>query len=296
MGSGRFDSKDWGTYTTSQSYSTKSAEQIYEQRKIHADLNPKTITLRESRDSVDNPRSTPIIVGLDVTGSMQMVLAEMAKEGLNTLMTEVYARRPVSDPHLMVMAVGDAECDAAPLQVSQFEADIRIAHQLEKLYLEKGGGGNQYESYTLPWYFATHYTALDSFEKRGEKGFLFTVGDENPPSYLDAEDVKRVFGRNAKGALGTKDLLAAVSEQWNVFHLIVAEGNHAKSHKETVKKRWADVLGQRAVWLADHRRMAQVIVSLLQLAAGMDTKAVQDSWDPETKKVIRAMDLTGAMA
>lgn len=296
MGSGRFESHTWTNYATSQSYATKTVEEIYEQRKIAEELDPKHITLRESRDSADNPRATPLIVGLDVTGSMGMLLGVMAKEGLNTLMTEVYARRPISDPHLMVMGVGDAEVDKSPLQVTQFEADIRIAHQLEKLFLEKGGGGNSYESYTLPWYFAANYTALDSMEKRGEKGYLFTVGDENPPHYLVDTDVQRVFGRKDVGPLITTDLLAEVSKNWHVYHLIVGEGDYASGHKKQVRDAWTKLLGQRAVWLSDHRRMAQAIVTLLQLAQGADSKTVADSWDAETKKVIRAMDLTGAMA
>lgn len=71
-----------------------------------------------------------------------------------------------------------------------FEADIRIARQLEKLWLEKGGGGNCCESYTLPWYFAALHTAIDWFEKRGQKGYLFTVGDELP-TYLPGTAITR---------------------------------------------------------------------------------------------------------
>lgn len=293
MGSGSFSSHAWNTYSSSKGYATASAEQIYSQRQIAEELNPRNVTIRESRDSADNPRSTPLIVGLDVTGSMQMVLASMAKEGLNTLMTEVYARKPITDPHVMAMGIGDAECDDAPLQVTQFEADIRIAQQLERIWLEKGGGGNQHESYTLPWYFAAHHTAIDSFEKRGEKGWLFTVGDEEPNMTLYKENVKEVFGHAAQAPLGTPELLAMVREKWHVYHLIVGEGSHARDHRDTVQAKWAALLGQRAVWLKDHRKMAQVIVSLMQVASGVDAKTVANSWDHDTKEVLRGMDLAG---
>ena len=78
----------------------------------------------------------------------------------------------------MAMAIGDAECDRAPLQVTQFEADIRLADQLRELWIEGGGGGNRGESYHLPWAFAAMRTSTDCFERRGRKGYLFTIGDE----------------------------------------------------------------------------------------------------------------------
>ncbi|HAO33838.1 MAG TPA: hypothetical protein DCQ84_12920, partial [Candidatus Competibacteraceae bacterium] len=68
---------------------------------------------------------------------------------------------------------------------------IRIARQLRRLWLEKGGGGNACESYTLPWYFAATHTAIDCFEKRGKKGYLFTVGDEEPPLELPGAAIAR---------------------------------------------------------------------------------------------------------
>ncbi len=300
MGSGRFDHAEWKSYTSTGSkgydYQSAPVDQIYARRAISQALDPRGITVRESRDSADNPQSTPVIVALDVTGSMGMVLEAMAKDGLPTLMTEIYGRKPVTDPHVMALGIGDCEHDAAPLQATQFEADIRIAQQLEDLYLERGGGGNNYESYALAWYFAARHCATDAWEKRGQKGFLFTVGDEEPTQKLVASDVTRVFGRTPVGSLDVKDVLAAAEERWHVYHLMVAEGSHARTHKDRVRSRWTDLLGQRAVWLADHKRMAQAIVTLLLLAQGQDANSVIASWDADTGKVLRAMDLAGAPA
>lgn len=296
MGAGRFDSNDWNSYAASRNYASASAEQIYTQRHIAPELDPRGVAVRESRDSADNPASTPLIVALDVTGSMGTVLAAMAKEGLNRLMTEVYARRPVTDPHVMAMGIGDAEAgDEAPLQVTQFEADLRIAQQLERVWLEKGGGGNHYESYALAWYFAARHTATDSFERRGRKGFLFTVGDERPTPYVRAVDIERVLGyRPTTAPLATgphfrvsaADLLAEVSQRWEVYHVIVAEGAEALAHPDVVREEWRGLLGQRALWLSDHRRLAEVVVSALQLAAGHSYDEVQASWDAGTAAVV----------
>jgi hypothetical protein len=243
--------------------------------------------LRESRDSADNPASNALIVALDVTGSMGIIPDYMVREGLKTLFTEVYSRRPVSDPHIMLMGVGDvAARDTAPLQVSQFEADIRIADQLTNLYLEGGGGRNSSESYTLPWYFAGLHTAIDCFEKRGRKGYLFTLGDEEPPEVLLRQEIERVIGP-AQADLTTQQLLELASRQYHVFHIMVQQGSHYQLHGPQVKAKWRALLGQRALPLSDYTRLAEVIVSTIEVVEGADAERVAASWSGETALVVR---------
>lgn len=81
------------------------------------------------------------------------------------------------------MGIGDLSYDRFPIQASQFESDIRIAEQLEKVYFEFGGGGNFYESYTAAWYFGARHTKLDCWN-RGKKGIIITIGDERLNPYL----------------------------------------------------------------------------------------------------------------
>jgi hypothetical protein len=255
---------------------------------MDADLDPKDVKLRESCDSVDNPASNAIIVGLDVTGSMHSVLDAMARTGLNTLATEIYNRKPVSDPHIMAMGIGDVEMgDRAPLQVTQFEADIRIADQLTKIYLEGGGGGNCHESYMLPWYFAAFHTKIDCFLKRGKKGYLFTIGDEQPQMVLKAGDVEKVMGYRPQADLTIEDLYAKVSQMYHVFHIMVAEGSHYRGAGRTVNAEWKAILGQRALLLEDHTKLAEVIVSAIQVNEGVEADKVTASWDGTTGLVVR---------
>lgn len=288
MGSGRFTSEDWVSYATTSSYSTKSTEEIFSKSNLDSELDPKGVVLRESRDSADNPASNAIILALDVTGSMGMIADTMARNGLPTLMTNIYDRKPVTDPHIMCMGIGDAEAgDRAPLQVTQFEADIRISKQLEKVYLEHGGGGNSYESYALAWYFAAQHTSIDCFEKRDKKGYLFTIGDELPTPYLRKQDIERVCGDTIQSSkLEIKDILTLASRSWNIFHIVVEEGNYALGNPK-VHSAWVDVLGQRALKLSDHTKLAELIVSTIQIAEGHDAEAVAKSWDGKTELVIR---------
>jgi hypothetical protein len=285
MGSARWDPSDWATYATTTA--GKSIHDVFSSRDLHPSLDPRRIACRESRDSALNPASTALIVALDVTGSMGMVADALARQGLGTMVEEVLRRKPVTDPHILCMGVGDAACDHAPLQVTQFEADIRIAEQLEQIWLEKGGGGNTCESYDLPWYFAAMHTSIDCFEQRGKKGYLFTVGDEEAPAGLTSVQIARVIGDRVQNDLGPRELLTMASRMYHVFHVIVEEGSYAGAHLPKVVDSWTALLGQRVLRLADHRRLAEVIVSAIQVTEGADRLTVTDSWPKDTALVVR---------
>ena len=162
-------------------YYSAPVDQIFKQnieKKIHAAMNPDGIVVRECRDSKEHPNAIPIQLYLDVTGSMGHIPHEMIKDGLPTLMGTL-TQRGVPDAALMFGAIGDHESDVWPLQVAQFEAgDAELDMWLTRTYLEGNGGGNAGESYLLAWYFAANHIKTDAFEKRKQKGFVITIGDE----------------------------------------------------------------------------------------------------------------------
>lgn len=276
MGSGSFDAKAYRSFAASTA--TKTTDEIYTSRSINKNLDPKGVKLRESRDSADNPKSTPAIIAIDVTGSMGMIADVLAREGLGVLLPEILNRKPISDPHVMFMAVGDANHDSAPLQVSQFEADNRIVEQLTQIYIEKGGGGNNFESYNLPWYFAARHTEHDSLIKRGKRGYLFTVGDEEAPRDLTKDQIAEVIGDTLEAVIPTEQLLAEAQRKYDVFHIIIEEGDYASHHGKSVKASWAKLLGQHVISLADHKKLAETIVSTIEVVEGRDAKAVTEAW------------------
>jgi hypothetical protein len=284
MGSARWDPTDWDSYAST----TKGKDRatVFASRAMVADLDPRNITVRESVDSDANPQSTPIIVALDVTGSMGAIPHQLIQGNLGTLMEELLARRPVSDPHLMFMGVGDVVFDRAPLQATQFEADIKIAEQLRQIFLEGGGGGNACESYQLPWYFAATRTSLDSVAKRGKKGYLFTLGDEEPPKVLRASEVESVFGTPAERDMETAELLAMAERNYHVFHIMIEQGSHYRHSGDRVKQAWTELLGQRAIGLSDYNHLAEVIVATIQANEGATHDAIVGSWSGATGLVV----------
>ena len=158
MGGGSYSKSAYADYATNtRGISRDDRFAQSKSRSIHKNLNPRGVGIRESRDSDEHPMSTPIIIGLDVTGSMGVIAENIAAEGLGKLMNNILESLPVTDPQIMFMGIGDAACDNAPLQVSQFESDNRMVDQLTQIWLEGGGGGNDSESYELPWHFAAYH-------------------------------------------------------------------------------------------------------------------------------------------
>jgi hypothetical protein len=289
MGSGGYRSKDWDSFSSSRAYHDPgtTTDDIYSHRSLHKDLDPKNFDMRESLDGDDNPNSTPLIVGLDVTGSMDAVLDVIARQGLKTVCEEVYNRKPITDPHICVLGIGDVECDHAPFQATQFEADIRIFQQLEQIYLERGGGGNDHESYILAWYFAKFRTKTDSFSKRGKKGYIFTVGDEEVTPEIPSDAFKTFLNDDDMRSYSASELFDLVYPEWNVFHIIIKQGSHARAAFKDVEKSWHDVIGnQRTIALDDHTKIGEIIVSVLEMASGKSLADTAKSWDGTTSVVV----------
>jgi len=208
-------------------------------------MDPRTIHRRESRDSEHHPNSVPIIVAFDVTGSMGYIPTAFAKEHLGTLMTKLIEDGWVTDPQVLFAAIGDAVCDRAPLQVGQFESGLEMDLWLTRIWLE-GQGGDAPESYTLAHWFAAHRTVTDAWEKRGKKGYLFTIGDavnkELKPAHL-----ARVFGGKPTEPCRDHDVIAAASARWDLWHVLVRPDGQGS---ETAKA-WRELLGRRVLVLRD---------------------------------------------
>lgn len=279
MGTSRWDDSAWVSHTSS--VKTKTREEIFSSSHMPEKFDPKKITVRESRDSALNPNSNAIIVALDVTGSMGINAEQLARNGLGVMVEEIIKRKPVSDPHVMCMGIGDVKYDSAPLQVTQFEADITIAEDLKNIYLEGGGGGNCFESYNLAWYFAALKTSIDCYEKRGKKGYLFTLGDEEAPEDLLANEIRKVFGNQETKDYTSEQLLNMASKMYHVYHIVVKQGSHARHYFDDVMKSWKELLGQRVLVLEKNEDLAEVIVSTIEVNEGRAIKDVIDSWSPE---------------
>lgn len=239
-----------------------SAQELFKSKSIVAELNPKNV-LRECCDSDEHPNTIPVILGLDVTGSMGRAAVEVAKK-LNVIMTELYDK--VKDVEFLIMGIGDLAYDRAPIQASQFESDIRIAEQLDKVYFEFGGGGNSYESYSAAWYFGLRHTKLDCWN-RGQKGIIITMGDEPLNPYLPQKPLEAATGDNLQGNVETGDLYKEVIEKFDVYHLNVEHGTSTRFH-EAIHNSFGALMDSKHLRDVTLDSIANEIVDIVVSSAG----------------------------
>ena len=232
-----------------------SNQEMFTARTIDPALDPKDVS-RECCDNEEHPATIPVILALDVTGSMGQAAVEVAKQ-LNVIMTGLYQK--LADVEFMVMGIGDLAYDRCPLQVSQFESDIRIAEQLDKIYFEFGGGGNSYESYTAAWYFASEHCRLDAW-KRGEKGIIITMGDEGINPYLPGHRLGEITGRPITEDIDTKALYKSVQEKYDVYHIFV---RHGSGRDEGYIRTWRDFMDEEHFRISDLNEIADTIIRIV---------------------------------
>lgn len=284
MGMGSWKPEDWSSYRATTAKET--VRETFKASKLHDDLNPKNIN-RESRDSSDHPESHAIAIFLDVTGSMGDIAHSIAKTGLGTIVEEIYNRKPVKDPQILCGAVGDSNHDRVPLQVSQFESDMTMVDQIRKIYVEGNGGGNNFESYTLPLYFMAAHTSIDCYEKRDKKGYIFTIGDEFPEKTILKDHVKQIIGDDLQSNLTFDQVLTMVGTKYHVFHCIIEQGNHVRRHgRNSVREKWAEHLGQNVIMVSDYTKLAEIIVSVIQVCEGEAVDTVSASWSGDTSLAV----------
>jgi len=232
-------------------YKRKMIHDVFTQRQVHQEMRSVGIQVRESRDSEEHPNSLAIIIALDVTGSMGQVPHQLLAEGFPKLMDKII-QAGVRDPQVMFLAIGDHNYDTAPLQVGQFESSDELLEKwLTSMFLEGGGGGNAGESYPLAWYFAANHTSIDCWEKRKQKGILFTIGDEPPLMDFPREALQEIMGEGSQaGDEVARKLLERAQETYEVFHIHIHET--PRGRQPDSMERWGALLDKGSLLTSQH--------------------------------------------
>jgi hypothetical protein len=237
--------------------------------KTHAKLNPFGV-IRESRDSDAHPDSVAIGVILDHTGSMGSIPRTLQAK-LPQLMSLLLRKGYVKDPQILMGSVGDTcdgvQADQGSFQAGQFESGVEMDEDISNLWLRGGGGGGRSESYQNAMYFFARKTSIDCFEKRGQRGYLFIIGDELAYNQVSSREAKALFGDNLQSDIPTEEIVAELKERYNVFFVIPRDASYGSDR--TLRAYWEKLLGsENVLGLDDPDAVCECIALAIGLCEG----------------------------
>lgn len=209
-----------------------------ENAQVHRLMNPFGVNMREARDSAQHPETKAVAVFVDITGSMRTAPG-IIQQRLHRLMSLLVDRNYIEHPAIFIGAVGDANSDHAPLQIAQFESGIEVDDWIDRIWGEGNGGGQGKETYEIAHYWAARHTSLDCWERRQQKGYLFTIGDEGFYPQVDKYLVKQVIGDDLEVNIPTRQIIEELQERWHVYHIAL----RTRTLNDSILGDWRRLLG-----------------------------------------------------
>ena len=195
---------------------------------------------------------------------------------LKTLFSLLVDKGYATDPQIAVAAYGDAaNGERAPLQISQFESDNRIDDNLDLIFLEGLGGGNNGETSNLLLYYAAAHVSTDAFDRRGRKGHLIIIGDERQVP-LTTEMIRTYVDDEPPllEDISFEGIARAVTEKWDVWILLIDNAAARMQHSEAF---YTDLFGPDHVLVVeDPDTIAETIAALIGYAEGRDAATIAD--------------------
>jgi hypothetical protein len=99
--------------------------------------------------------------------------------------------------------------------------------------------------------------------------------------------MKDKVGADIQVDLSSADALELAQRKYHVLHVVVEQGHHARSvGPQHLAARWTDLLGQNVLRLSDHTKLAEVIVSAIEVIQGRDVGSTARSWSGSTAVVV----------
>jgi hypothetical protein len=223
-----------------------------------------SLSVVDPRKRITTESANPLIVAVDVTGSMANWPFEIF-DRLPLLYNTLAQYR--EDLQICFVAIGDAAADRWPLQATEFAHGYDLEQQLGGLFGE-GGGGDAPESYGLfAWWVENHVHAPNATDP-----FLIVFGDAPMHKDIPKDQIRKILGDSdpkaadgdkswAERVLGTAsgggdfDALKTwrrVSQRWNTWFLRRPTGRQG----DEVDRQWAEAIGDEHIFHIDDEQRA----------------------------------------
>ena len=275
-----YTSTDWASFRSRKRLdSVRDASELFTNKCAITEFDSHYAGIRESRDNVER-QATPVIVGFDVTGKNGYIAKELVTHVINDIVDLVSWRWSNGTLQFMFAAIGDVKCDNTPLQVTNFRSDIGMYDELMKLHIEGGGIGDG-ASYNLLWYMAGRCVKTDLYEKRGRKGFLFTIGNNRCYPDLSVVEIGKAFGDEAYDSIPSRELFEQASEKFNICHINLSDGT---PENRSVFKEWREFYPASATEIktTDIIYLPELMGSIISYVSEGNVQSIMKSFSPET--------------
>lgn len=212
----------------------------------------------DPRKHVRSESANPLIIAVDVTGSMADWPFEIF-DRLPLLYNTLSQYR--EDLEICFAAIGDAAVDQWPLQVTTFASGFDLEQLLGSLYGE-GGGGDAPESYGLFAHWVnTHVEAPNA----QEDPFLIVFGDVSMHPTVPQAQIAHYLGGELQDDIDAIQAWNQLGETWNTWFLRRPTGKHG----DKVDKQWGKAIGEQKIFhIQDEQRAVDYAMGIIARAWG----------------------------
>ena len=216
------------------------------------------LALTTPKKNIATQSKVPLVIAIDVTGSMQTWPAEIF-DRLPLLYQTLSQYEPALE--IAFAAIGDGGCDQFPLQVTDFAKGFELEQRLKGLYGE-GGGGELPESYGLFAYYMDKHVRVPTLDP---KPFLIVFGDAPMHTEVPANQIRGLLGDNVPVVDNALKLWHRVCAKWNVWFLRRPGGEKG----DEVDQQWAQAIGeQKILHIHDEARAVDTAMGLIARSWG----------------------------
>jgi len=281
------DGSGWygaGSYSYSDKVKAKrdaaaSREAAHGPRTYEAHRRPPNPRIIAPDKRVESQSRNPLIVAVDVTGSMARWPFEIF-DRLPLLYTTLAQYR--EDLEILFAAIGDASVDDWPLQVTSFASGFDLEQQLKALYGE-GGGGDAPESYGLFAYWVRNHVHVPN----ASSPFLIVFGDAPMHPRVPSAQIHGLLKDSSQADADALDEWRQVASSWNTWFLRRPGGGKG----DATDKQWHAALGKdKVVRIQDEQRAVDYAMGIIARSWGHfdDFRANMKARQDESK--VRALE------
>jgi len=259
------DTSDWygaGRYNYSSEGATKRMAAAERARahgpRTYEGKNGPNEKVIEPRKRIRTETPNPLIVAVDVTGSMASWPFEIF-DRLPLLYNTLSQYR--DNLEICFAAIGDANCDRWPLQVTNFAGGFDLEQLLGSLFGE-GGGGDAPESYGL---FAHWVNTHVEVPNAAEPPFLILFGDAPMHLKIPQDQIAHYLGDQMRRDVDAIEAWRQVCQTWNVWFLRRPTGKPG----DQVDAQWGRAISEQKIFhIQDEQRAVDYAMGLIARAWG----------------------------